>query len=168
MAVPNAPFSPEIVSLRARIRSGKVDKIGFIGWKNEHYSGIFIVSPSGLENGDSLHLPSSPDLLHILRWVFQGFPGFEPPPTQTQIRAGLIDRQRTLLGGGSCGVAVMNFVETHIGLGIPRWQAAQSAQFRDVFLQELLLYHLIARQKKTVYSDWVIPCTSVGSSSDVP
>ncbi|KAF7362848.1 hypothetical protein MVEN_00634600 [Mycena venus] len=67
-------------------------------------------------------------------------------------------RERTSLAGeGSCGIAAANFVEFRIGMDIPRWMADQSADFRDLFLQEMLLYHLIARCKTTQYSDWVMP-----------
>ncbi|KAJ7448730.1 hypothetical protein FB451DRAFT_1187547 [Mycena latifolia] len=54
-----------------------------------------------------------------------------------------------------------------IGLHIPRWHATESALFHDVVLQELLLYHLIARRKRTVYADWVVQCTLV-SAGEVP
>jgi hypothetical protein len=57
------------------------------------------------------------------------------------------------LGGpGSCGIASTNFIEFRVGLGTPRWMADQSAQFRDLYLQDLILYHLIARRKMTVSS----------------
>ncbi|KAK7016636.1 hypothetical protein R3P38DRAFT_3202877 [Favolaschia claudopus] len=67
----------------------------------------------------------------------------------------------TYSGGGSCGIAATNFVELRAGLPIPRWQAEQSSLFRDLILQDLLLYHLIARGKTTTYSDWVVPCTHI-------
>ncbi|KAJ7916705.1 hypothetical protein B0H13DRAFT_2447578 [Mycena leptocephala] len=120
-----------------------------------------------LEHGDSLHLPAPPDLLLLLRWAFAGLPGFEPPPSQTHITPGLIDRQTTLGGPGSCGIASTNFIEFRVGLGNPRWMADQSAQFRDLYLQDLVLYHLIARRKMTMYQDWVTPCTLV-SNGEVP
>ncbi|KAJ7222742.1 hypothetical protein B0H12DRAFT_963129, partial [Mycena haematopus] len=124
-----------------------------------------------LELGDSLHLPAVRDILLILRWAFAGLGHFAPSPEQDHIQPGLIDRQRTLAGGGSCGIASSNFIEIRSGLGIPRWRAAQSAQFRDMFLQDILLYHLLARRKTTTYSDWVTPCTRVSNgevSSFIP
>ncbi|KAJ7511950.1 hypothetical protein B0H11DRAFT_2371455 [Mycena galericulata] len=163
MALPHAPYSAELVRLRGRIRSGKVDMLGFVNWRNDHFSGIFKFALSDLLLGDSLHLPAAPDILPILRWAFYGLHDFAPPPTQTHIESGLIDRQRTLVGGGSCGIAAMNFVENRVGLDIPRWRAAQSARFRDSVLRELLLFHLIAPRKTTVYSDWVVSCTLVGA-----
>ncbi|KAJ6572375.1 hypothetical protein DFH09DRAFT_864691, partial [Mycena vulgaris] len=60
------------------------------------------------------------------------------------IQAGKIDKQTAMAGGGSCGIASTNFVETRAIPGTRRWHASDSAQHRDIFLQELLLYHLLA------------------------
>ncbi|KAJ7713987.1 hypothetical protein B0H16DRAFT_1246677, partial [Mycena metata] len=133
-------YTPELVQLRARVRSDNVDMLGFVAWTNNHYASICHIYIAELEHGDSLHLPATPDILPILRWVFAGLQ-YAPSPNQTYIRPGVIDRQSTLAGGGSCGIASTNFIESRVGLGIPRWRAAQSAEFRDVFLQEVLLYH---------------------------
>ncbi|KAK6971450.1 hypothetical protein R3P38DRAFT_3242423 [Favolaschia claudopus] len=107
----------------------------------------------------------APDLLPILRWAFSGLNRFAPPLQQQSIQSGLMDVQGTYSGGGSCGIAATNFVELRAGLPIPRWQAEQSSLFRDLILQDLLLYHLIARGKTTTYSDWVVPCTHNGEVS---
>lgn len=149
-AVPHAPYSPEIIRLRERIRSGHVDSIGFVTWTSDHYSAVCKVFIAQLELGDSLHLPAARDILPILRWAFAGLGHFAPLPEQDHIQPGVIDRQKTLAGGGSCGIASSNFIETRTGLGIPRWHGAQSAQFRDNFLQDILLYHLLARRKTAV------------------
>jgi hypothetical protein len=149
---PNRAYSQNIIWNRERIRSGKVNVLGFTGWTREHYSALIKLRIVDLEHGDSLHLPAPPDLLLLLRWAFAGLPGFEPPPSQTHITPGLIDRQTTLGGPGSCGIASTNFIEFRVGLGTPRWMADQSAQFRDLYLQDLILYHLIARRKMTVSS----------------
>ena len=50
------------------------------------------------------------------------------------MKAGLTDRQQTLSGRSSCGIAAVNFVEFRIGMGFPRWLSAQSTQFSDSFL----------------------------------
>jgi hypothetical protein len=120
IVLPNSPYSPEIIHLRERIRSGNVDMLGFIGWSNDHYSAVFKMCILELEHGDSMHLPAVRDLLPILRWAFAGLAAYEPSPNQTYIQAGLIDRQATLAGGGSCGVAATNFIEIRIGLNSPR------------------------------------------------
>ncbi|KAJ6485399.1 hypothetical protein C8R47DRAFT_938823, partial [Mycena vitilis] len=155
---PNVEYSQNIVWLRERIRAGYVKVLGFLSWAEEHYSGLYKLRIDELEHGDSMHHPAARDLLRILRWALAGLPGFEPPAGQTHITAGLVDRQTTSSGEGSCGIAAFNFVDFRIGMGTPRWMAAQSAQFRDLFLQDMLLYHLIARRRTTTYSDWVTPC----------
>ncbi|KAJ7906953.1 hypothetical protein B0H13DRAFT_1618935 [Mycena leptocephala] len=151
-----------------------------------HYSSLFKIQIADLEFGDSLHLPAPPDLLAIVRWVFAGLPGFEPPPTQKHITAGIIDRQTTLGGRGSCGIAATNFIEFRIDMNIPRWMSDQSAEFRDAMLQDLILYHIIARRQTTVsllvffvsceedylhiiqtYQDWVTPCALV-ANGEIP
>ncbi|KAJ7637922.1 hypothetical protein DFH06DRAFT_1432525, partial [Mycena polygramma] len=155
---PNTEYSQNIIWVRERIRAGYVKVLGFLSWAGEHYSGLYKLRIDELEHGDSMHRPAAYDLLRILRWALAGLPGFEPPADQTYITTGLVDRQTTLSGEGSCGIAAFNFVDFRIGMGTPRWMAAQSAQFRDLFLQDLLLYHLIARRRTTTYSDWVTPC----------
>ncbi|KAJ7876322.1 hypothetical protein B0H14DRAFT_3436646 [Mycena olivaceomarginata] len=120
-----------------------------------------------LEHGDTLHLPAASDILPILRWVFTGLPGFEPPSAQTYISPGLIDRQTTLAGGGSCGLGATNFIQFCMGLGLPRWHASRATEFRDQFLRDLLLYHFISRLKTTSYYEWVMPCT-LQTSDEVP
>jgi hypothetical protein len=137
--------------LREHIRTGNVVTIGFITWTNNHFSAVCKVFLAELELGDSLHLPAAPDILPILRWAFNGLGHFAPPPEQVHIQPGHINCQRTLAGGGSCEVASCNFVETSVGLPIPRWRAIESAKFRDMFLQDILLYHLLAcRQKNSM------------------
>ncbi|KAJ7915256.1 hypothetical protein B0H13DRAFT_1610688, partial [Mycena leptocephala] len=133
----------------------------------DHYCALVKMRISDLEHGDSLHLPAPRDLLRILRWVFAGIQDFAPRPSQSHISSGVMDRQRTLAGEGSCGLAAVNFVEFRIDMGIPRWMSDQSAEFRDFTLQEMLLYHLIARHKTTTYSDWVTPCI-LASNGEVP
>jgi hypothetical protein len=90
-----------------------------------------------------------PNIAPILRWVFDGLAGFQMSEG-ANILIGAMDSQSTLAGGGSCGVASTNYHECRAGLGIPQWLANQSSQFRDNFLQDLLLYHLIACNKNTV------------------
>ncbi|KAJ7448731.1 hypothetical protein FB451DRAFT_1187548 [Mycena latifolia] len=115
LALPNTPFSPEVIRLWEHIRSGKVTMLGFLVWTDNNYSVIFKLSMANLDHGNSLHLPAAPDTLRILRWAFSGLSGFMPLPDQTHIPLGLIDRQHVLAGGGSCGIAAMNFVESRIG-----------------------------------------------------
>ncbi|KAJ6591958.1 hypothetical protein B0H10DRAFT_1731124, partial [Mycena sp. CBHHK59/15] len=124
---------------------------------------LYKCSLDELEHGDSMHLPAAQDLLTIFRWAFAGLRGFEPMPQQTHIKPGLVDRQTTLAGGGSCGIVSTNFIEIRVGLDTPRWSSKQSAQFRDVILQEVLLFHLLARRKMTTYSDWVTPCARLAN-----
>ncbi|KAJ7163676.1 hypothetical protein C8R46DRAFT_901901 [Mycena filopes] len=178
--LPNRPPSSNIIDLRARIRSGSVQTIGFVSYARSHYSGVNLVHLHELEHGDSLHLRIMPDLIPVLQWAFMDLHGFTPAGG---VRTGLVDRQKTVAGGGSCGIAATNFVEHRAGLGIPRWHAAQSAQFRDKFLRDIILYHVIARAKPTVgllhstrslilmlpqsFLDWVYPCRLV-ANGEVP
>ncbi|KAK7021561.1 hypothetical protein R3P38DRAFT_3196292 [Favolaschia claudopus] len=157
-----SPYSPEIIAIREGIRSGQVDSIGFVSWTNDHYSATCKVLSNPYEFGDSLNRCYASDLLPILRWAFSRLNRFAPPLQQQSIQSGLMDVQG-YSGGGSCGIAATNFVELRAGLPIPRWQAEQSSLFRDLILQDLLLYHLIARGKTTTYSDWVVPCTRISN-----
>ncbi|KAK7034181.1 hypothetical protein R3P38DRAFT_3263915 [Favolaschia claudopus] len=145
----DAPYSAEIIAMRERIRSGGVDSLGFISWTADHYSAICKIFIADFEHGDSLQRSPAEDILDILRWAFSGLGHFAPPPQQKSIKAGPIDLQSIYAGMGSCGIAATNFIETQMGLGIPCWQASNSASFRDSCLQDLLLYHLIT------YVDWV-------------
>ncbi|KAJ6518584.1 hypothetical protein DFH09DRAFT_1098413 [Mycena vulgaris] len=43
-ALPGAPYSPEIIQLCARIRSGKVNMLAFVAWTTSHYSAIVKMS----------------------------------------------------------------------------------------------------------------------------
>ncbi|KAF7345871.1 hypothetical protein MVEN_01609100 [Mycena venus] len=165
--LPGSPYSQNIIWFRERVRSGSVNVIGFLSWTRDHYSALVKMRVDDLEHGDSLNLPPESDLLPLLRWALAGLRDFEPRADQTYIPSGLIDRQTSLAGEGSCGIAAANFIEFRIGMDIPRWMADQSADFRDLFLQEMLLYHLIARCKTTQYSDWVMPCFLSGNG-EVP
>ncbi|KAF7356153.1 MULE domain-containing protein [Mycena venus] len=165
--LPGSPYSQNIIWFRERVRSGSVNVIGFLSWTRDHYSALVKMRVDDLEHGDSLNLPPESDLLPLLRWALAGLRDFESRADQTYIPSGLIDRQTSLAGEGSCGIAAANFIEFRIGMDIPRWMADQSADFRDLFLQEMLLYHLIARCKTTQYSDWVMPCFLSGNG-EVP
>ncbi|KAF7369166.1 hypothetical protein MVEN_00243800 [Mycena venus] len=150
--LPGSPYSQNIIWFHERVRSGSVNVIGFLSWTRDHYSALVKMRIDDLEHGDSLNLPLN--LIYCLcyggHWL-----GFETlSPT-------------SLAGEGSCGIAAANFVEFRIGMDIPRWMADQSADFRDLFLQEMLLYHLIACCKTTQYSDWVMPCFLSGNG-EVP
>ncbi|KAJ7027816.1 hypothetical protein C8F04DRAFT_1266601 [Mycena alexandri] len=79
--LPGRPASPDLIQLRARIRSGTVDTIGFVSWAAGHFSGVNLICLPQLEHGDSLHLPIGADIVPLLRWAFLGLPGFELPAT---------------------------------------------------------------------------------------
>ncbi|KAF7354194.1 hypothetical protein MVEN_01107100 [Mycena venus] len=164
---PDRPYSQNIIWVRERVRSGMVNVIGFLVHIGDHYCALVKMRIDDLEHGDSLHLPAPHDLLRILRWAFAGLHDFAPRSSQDHISAGVIDRQRSLAGEGSCGIAAVNFVEFRVDMGIPRWMSDQSEEFRDFMLQDMLLYHLIARRKTTTYSDWVTPCV-LTSNGEVP
>ncbi|KAJ7645697.1 hypothetical protein B0H17DRAFT_1148395 [Mycena rosella] len=122
VAQPHRVYSPQLVRLRGRIRSGTVKMLGFLSWTSSHYAAVYKFTMADLENG---------------------LGDFAPPAEQAYIKPGLIARQSALAGGGSCGIAAMNFVETCVGLSTPRWLAAKSTEFRDPF------------------KDWVQLCTLV-------
>ncbi|KAF7349836.1 hypothetical protein MVEN_01284100 [Mycena venus] len=165
--LPGSPYSQNIIWFRERVRSGSVNVIGFLSWTRDHYSALVKMRIDDLEHGDSLNLPPESDLLPLLWWALAGLRDFEPRADQTYIPSSLIDRQTSLAGEGSCGIAAAKFIEFRIGMDIPRWMADQSADFRDLFLQEMLLYHLIACCETTIYSDWVMPCILSGNG-EVP
>ncbi|KAJ7087023.1 hypothetical protein C8R43DRAFT_1173898, partial [Mycena crocata] len=160
---PNQPYSSNLVDLRERIRAGFVQTIGFVSWTTDHYSALVKCSVEDFEHGDSLHHDISPDLIPILCWAFGGLRNYQ----SCQPKTGTIDLQSPVFGGGSCGIAAVNFVEVRGGLPVQRWRAWESAQFRDEYLRDLLLYHLLARKKATTYADWVVPCARV-ANDEVP
>ncbi|KAF7371978.1 hypothetical protein MVEN_00055800 [Mycena venus] len=147
--LPGSPYSQNIIWFRERVRSGSVNVIGFLSWTRDHYSALVKMRVDDLEHGDSLNLPPESDLLPLLRWALAGLRDFEPRADQTYIPSGLIDRQTSLAGEGSCGIAAANFIEFRIGMDIPRWMADQSGG------------------PTTQYSDWVMPCFLSGNG-EVP
>ncbi|KAJ7110883.1 hypothetical protein C8R44DRAFT_544532, partial [Mycena epipterygia] len=98
-----------------------------------HYSAFVKFRLQDIDFGDSMHLPAAKDILPILRWVLSGLPSHSATPN-TQIRAGTIDRQSTMAGCGSCGIAATNFAELRANIGTRPWRAKQSEDFRDEFL----------------------------------
>ncbi|KAK7057078.1 hypothetical protein R3P38DRAFT_2598331, partial [Favolaschia claudopus] len=160
-------YSQNMIWVRERIRAGRVHGIGMLVCTSNHYSAIVKIRLDELEHGDSLHLPAQSDLLPILRWVFAGLGAFDPGNSQAHIKPGLIDRQRSLAGEGSCGIAALNFIAFRTGMQTPRWMADESLRFRDELLHALLRYHLIARQKSTTFSDWVVLCALKGEDAEV-
>ncbi|KAJ7026265.1 hypothetical protein C8F04DRAFT_1297965 [Mycena alexandri] len=166
-SLPGRQYSPNLIALRSRIRAGHVQTFGFEVWTADHYCSFFKFTIPEIEHGDSMKSFPPSDVLPILRWVLADLSGFNVGA----ITAGSIDRQSALAGGGSCGIASTNFIESR-ALGTPRWRANRSAHFRQEMIRDLVLYHLIARKKTTVYWDWVEPCTlidngEVASGSDV-
>lgn len=146
---PQRRYSKNIIDLRARIRAGRVRTFAFLAWTTSHYSSFVKFCLRDIELGDSLHLPAANDIFRILQWVLAGLLNHEMEP-ETRIRAGPIDRQSTMAGCGSCGIAATNFVELRADLGVRPWRAKQSEAFRDEFLRDLILYHLISKRKTSV------------------
>ncbi|KAJ7435178.1 hypothetical protein FB451DRAFT_1464446, partial [Mycena latifolia] len=157
-AKPERRYSQNLIWLRERIRAGKIHTFGFVAWTTEHYASFTKFRLEDVYLGDSLHLPASRDILPILQWVLAGLATHEINPNN-RIRDGIIDRQSTMAGCGSCGIAATNFVELMGDFGARRWRAKESEAFRDEFMRELLLYHLVAKRRTSPWSDWVVPCS---------
>ncbi|KAJ7159313.1 hypothetical protein C8R43DRAFT_849756, partial [Mycena crocata] len=155
-------YSQNLIEIRERIRAGKVQTFAFVAWTTSHYSSFVKFRLDDIEFGDSLHLPAAQDILRILRWVLADLSSHEPGP-QTEIRSGSIDRQSTMAGCGSCGIAATNFVAVRTELGVRQWRAKESETFRDEVLRDLILYHLISKRKTSSFADWVIPCTRLSN-----
>ncbi|KAK7002142.1 hypothetical protein R3P38DRAFT_2416841, partial [Favolaschia claudopus] len=65
-------YSPEIVAMRERLSSGRVDSIAFVSWTEDHYSATSKIGSNSYELGDSLNRLVAEDILPILRWAFSG------------------------------------------------------------------------------------------------
>ncbi|KAJ7602404.1 hypothetical protein DFH06DRAFT_951514, partial [Mycena polygramma] len=95
-----------------------------------------------LEHGDSLGHDPAPDVLPVIQWVFSDLTNTTcmslPPARITQ---GVIAKQRSDAGGGSCFLAAQNFIESRADPSTPRWIPERSAEFRNKALRELVLYH---------------------------
>ncbi|KAK7057084.1 hypothetical protein R3P38DRAFT_2759436 [Favolaschia claudopus] len=146
-----------MIWVRERIRAGRVHGIGMLVCTSNHYSAIVKIRLDELEHGDSLHLPAQSDLLPILRWEIR---------KHTSSLVSLIARDHWR-EKGAAEIAALNFIAFRTGMQTPRWMADESLRFRDELLHALLRYHLIARQKSTTFSDWVVLCALKGEDAEV-
>lgn len=132
-------YTTEILDLRQRLLLTTVKSICITSVFDDHYTAyVYHVGSTIVDHGDSLHQPPADDVLGIISWVITGL---GHPPVET-IGVGTISRQGGLNGGeGSCGIAALNFIECYSDNGLRQWEGLNSHLFRDVALQNLILYH---------------------------
>ncbi|KAJ6611301.1 hypothetical protein B0H10DRAFT_1809837, partial [Mycena sp. CBHHK59/15] len=105
--------------------------------------------------GDSMGCSRSAYILPAFRWVLNGleWAGYTPV---NHVCNGSVDRQGSQFG--SCSIASLNFVAVSQVPEGPFWTDKSSALLRNKALQDLLIYHLLALAKETVFEDWTVPC----------
>lgn len=133
-------FSPEIIDLRLRLSSTRVDIIGFLSWSNNHYS-AYVLDGENLSYSNSLGLSPNQIDVDVLRWVFADIVACSMTSVQQ------VDGPRqnvTGVGSGSCGIAAHDFVASYFGISTTgRWTSLRSAEMRDQALHDLLRYHMV-------------------------
>ena len=137
-------YTMGILDLRQRLLLSIIQSISITSVLDNHYTAyVYHVGSTITDHGDSLHQPPAEDILDIISWVFTGL---GHPPVDT-IRSGTISKQGGFNGGdGSCGVAVLNFIECYADTALRQWQGADSHLFRDMALQNLIRHHDSAAQ----------------------
>ncbi|TEB23721.1 hypothetical protein FA13DRAFT_1797765 [Coprinellus micaceus] len=82
-------------------------------------------------------------------------------PLPGLVRSGDVSRQGQGNGGdGSCGIAVLNFIQR--ALGHPeseKWTGQKSQYFRDRALVDLITFHLVSSKREGSFLDWVEPAS---------
>jgi hypothetical protein len=155
-------YSTEITNLRHRLQVTSVQSIAITSVINDHFTVyVYHVGTMNLDHGDSMHQPPSDDILQIFSWIFSGLVN----PPVNRILPGSISRQGGSDGGdGSCGIAVLNFIQGHAdGTHVP-WQGSQSQLFRDNALQNVILFHHIAGLSPTrTFHSWVQDACTLSS-----
>ena len=147
-------YSPELLALRNRLTSTRVECIAFLECTNYHYS-AFILNRSQLallKHSDSLGHLASDDILPILRWILSG----TNYPLPIHIHE--IDAPRQAASGtgsGSCGIAAHDFVLRHLAVDsssnlCPQWTSLESPRFRDDALLDLVEYHYLVSKTAIV------------------
>ncbi len=138
-------YSPNLTALRRRVALTKVHAVGFLVLKEGHFSAVWI-DVHGVFFADSLSHAPPEDLMPLLSWVFQGT--YISIPESINIVE--VPQQTYALGNGSCGIAAHNFIHRHAFEGVKIWDALNSISFRDAALEELILFHLCASDRKDV------------------
>ncbi|KAF9488057.1 hypothetical protein BDN71DRAFT_1436402 [Pleurotus eryngii] len=160
-------YSSELLNLWCRLEQTAISAIGFIVWHADHFAVYYTAGAGQLYHGDSLSPPPHMELLEMLKWVFDGlWSEFEAPG---EIIQGTVERQGSGNGGGgSCGMAAHNFIESSIDPTVPRWQGQYSANFQMRMLLDPIIYHEIATMStKPLLQNWWFPCMELVGYQEV-
>ncbi|KAF8815065.1 hypothetical protein BYT27DRAFT_7080848 [Phlegmacium glaucopus] len=122
-----------------------------------HFTAFIYCPGSGnVEYGDSMHHQPPRDIISVLQWIFFGL--FEM--TISTIDLGLIPKQGPGSGEGSCGIIAHNFMAVALGTHgdrVRRWSGFEYELFRNVALQDLILFHYTAGQTAGNFVAWTYP-----------
>ncbi|PPQ82718.1 hypothetical protein CVT24_009926 [Panaeolus cyanescens] len=157
-----------IAKLRARLRSTSVQSISLALLQDSHYTGmVYHTGDTSIQYGDSLQGYAPPFLGRIfslaLSTASQALPSF------VDDWPGQINQQGGSNGGeGSCGIAVLNFIQHAYDNTTRKWAGPFSSFFRDEALVDLLTFHCISKQQDGTPEKWMrqIPFDSRGHQSD--
>lgn len=143
-------FHPEYTDpmscLRSSLRSPAVRGCLFVIADSNHYSGYkWLKGKDSYEYCDTLDLPPPPYTHSHWKWLTAGIsstsmssqpvfsntaPTFQPP------------------GSGSCGIAVLNWLERQLGLTMELWEPSRSSEFRNNLLTTFLLWHIASQEEE--------------------
>ncbi|THU93981.1 hypothetical protein K435DRAFT_602551, partial [Dendrothele bispora CBS 962.96] len=169
VAYKESEYTPNLLSLRERLRSLPSFTVGFLYWIDNHFTAYFIDSSTRvLWYGDSLGHTFDLSIASVVNWVLDGICA---PLT---VRPGQISSQPVngSTGSGSCGIAAFNFVERRVTATVP-WTPQTSDEIRKSMIRDLVTYHIIATQTQGAsrlsylfygydYNNWTTTCVDTG------
>lgn len=134
----NLTYPPNILALRERLHAVPVTNISLISCNGGHFTGQ-IFADRCLNDADSMGNSAPNNILPIFRWLLDGLNDYEKPSGVHEKRVPL-----QVNAIGSCGIAALNFVETHVDPSTSSWTDATSTLHRNTALRNLIMYHLIS------------------------
>ncbi|KAH6904735.1 hypothetical protein BKA70DRAFT_1083622, partial [Coprinopsis sp. MPI-PUGE-AT-0042] len=116
-----------------------------------HYSMyIYPLNSTALIHADSLHHPPHREVQSLMN-LFT-----EPLPVDhiSSFITGNIEQQGVMGGGGSCGIAAMNFAQVWANASHQKWTPTKSREFRLAALEELVVFHFLAESTAGTPEEW--------------
>ncbi|PPR08003.1 hypothetical protein CVT24_003754 [Panaeolus cyanescens] len=153
----DVPPPSSIAKLRLRLQNTSVQSISLALLQDNHYTGmVYRAGDTSIQYGDSLHGYADPFLGRIFSLALST--ASRALPSFVDDSPGQINQQGGSNGGeGSCGIAVLNFIQHTFDDNTRKWAGPFSAFFRDEALVDLLTFHCISTQQHGTLQDWMQP-----------
>lgn len=147
---------PACTRLQTRLSETHISSISLAKYTQGHFTALtHRIGSRHFEFGDSMHHTCDPELGIRVQMALST----TALPLPEIVEEGEINLQGVNGGEGSCGMAMLNYIQRSLYPQMEKWSCAKSALFRTLALCDLIHYHILSLALPGRAEDWMEPAS---------